>query len=39
MGNKVNKTTIPVYRIFLSSTAIDMQEHRKKVSDAIMRMG
>lgn len=28
-----------VYRIFLSSTAIDLQEHRRKVSDAIMRLG
>ncbi len=35
----MNKTTTSVYRIFLSSTAIDMQDHRQKVSDAIMRMG
>jgi tetratricopeptide (TPR) repeat protein len=35
----MNKTTTSVYRIFLSSTAIDMVEHRKKVIDAILRMG
>jgi tetratricopeptide (TPR) repeat protein len=35
----MNKTTGSVYRIFLSSTAIDMVEHRKKVIDAILRMG
>ncbi|UCH93963.1 MAG: DUF4062 domain-containing protein, partial [Candidatus Aminicenantes bacterium] len=35
----MNKTTTSVYRIFLSSTAIDMKEHRKKVIDAILRMG
>ncbi len=35
----MNETTTSVYRIFLSSTAIDMEEHRKKVSDAILRMG
>lgn len=35
----MNKNITPSYRIFLSSTAIDMEEHRKKVSDAIMRMG
>ncbi|MFC2140678.1 DUF4062 domain-containing protein [Acidobacteriota bacterium] len=35
----MNKTTTPVYRIFLSSTAIDMKEHRKKVSDTVLRMG
>jgi hypothetical protein len=28
-----------IFRIFLSSTAIDMQEHRQKVSDAILRLG
>jgi tetratricopeptide (TPR) repeat protein len=28
-----------ILRIFLSSTAIDMQEHRNKVSDAILRLG
>jgi len=36
----MNETTQPpIYRIFLSSTAIDMEEHRKAVSDAIMRLG
>lgn len=35
----MNKTTTSIYQIFLSSTAIDMEEHRKKVSDAILRMG
>ena len=35
----MNKTTTSVYRIFLSSTAIDMVEHRKKVTEAILRMG
>ncbi len=35
----MNKTTRSVYRIFLSSTAIDMVEHRKKVIDAILRLG
>ncbi|MGB8657021.1 MAG: DUF4062 domain-containing protein [Candidatus Zixiibacteriota bacterium] len=35
----MNKTTIPIYRIFLSSTAIDMQDHRNKVSDAILCLG
>jgi tetratricopeptide (TPR) repeat protein len=35
----MNKTTGSVYRIFLSSTAIDMVEHRKKFIDAILRMG
>jgi tetratricopeptide (TPR) repeat protein len=35
----MNKTTTSVYRIFLSSTAIDMVEHRKKVIDTILRMG
>jgi len=35
----MNKTTTSVYRIFLSSTAIDMKEHRKKVIDAILRTG
>ena len=35
----MNKTTTSVYRIFLSSTAIDLKDHRQKVSDAIMRMG
>lgn len=35
----MNKTTTSVYRIFLSSTAIDMKEHRKKVTDAILCMG
>lgn len=33
-----NKTT-SVFRIFLSSTAIDLKEHRQKVSDAILRLG
>ena len=35
----MNQATNPIYRIFLSSTAIDMEAHRQKVSDAIMRMG
>jgi hypothetical protein len=35
----MHQTTTPVYRIFLSSTAIDMKDHRQKVSDAIMRLG
>ena len=35
----MNETTTPVYRIFLSSTAIDLREHRQKVSDAVMRLG
>ncbi len=35
----MNKIINPVYRIFLSSTAIDLQEHRQKVSDAILRLG
>lgn len=34
----MNKTTTSIYRIFLSSTAIDMQDHRTKVSDAILRL-
>lgn len=35
----MNETTTPVYRIFLSSTAIDLREHRQKVSDAVMCLG
>lgn len=35
----MNKITQSVYRIFLSSTAIDMQAHRQKASDSIMRLG
>ncbi|MCP4608376.1 MAG: DUF4062 domain-containing protein [Planctomycetes bacterium] len=35
----MNQNATPIYRIFLSSTAIDMKDHRKKVSDAIMRLG
>jgi tetratricopeptide (TPR) repeat protein len=35
----MSKTTTPVLRIFLSSTAIDLKEHRQKVSDAILRLG
>ncbi|NQZ05720.1 MAG: DUF4062 domain-containing protein [Algicola sp.] len=35
----MTQTTTEIYRIFLSSTAIDMQKHRKQVSDAIMRLG
>jgi hypothetical protein len=35
----MDKTTIEVYRIFLSSTAIDMEDHRQKVSDAIISLG
>ena len=31
--------TTSVYRIFLSSTAIDLREHREKASDAILRLG
>lgn len=31
--------TKSILRIFLSSTAIDMQEHRKKVKEAILRLG
>ncbi len=35
----MNQDSTPIYRIFLSSTAIDMEKHRKAVSDAVMRMG
>jgi tetratricopeptide (TPR) repeat protein len=35
----MTKTTTSVYRIFLSSTAIDLKDHRQKASDAIMRLG
>jgi tetratricopeptide (TPR) repeat protein len=28
----------PVYRVFISSTAIDLKEHRKKVEEAILRL-
>jgi hypothetical protein len=28
-----------ILRVFLSSTAIDMREHRQKVSDAVLRLG
>lgn len=31
--------SLPVLRIFLSSTAIDLQEHRRKVADAVLRLG
>lgn len=33
-----NTSTSNVYRIFMSSTAIDLKEHRKAVSDAILRL-
>ena len=35
----MSKTTTSVLRIFLSSTAIDLKEHRQKVSDAILHQG
>ena len=33
------ETTTPLYRVFLSSTAIDLKDHRQKVKDAILTMG
>ena len=30
--------TRPTYRIFLSSTGVDLEEHRKHVSDAVLRL-
>lgn len=31
-------TTRPTYRIFLSSTGVDLEEHRKQVSDTVLRL-
>jgi hypothetical protein len=28
----------PIFRVFISSTAIDLQEHRKKVEEALLRL-
>ena len=35
----MSKEALPVYRIFISSTAIDLTDHRKKASDALVRLG
>ena len=35
----MSKEALSVYRIFISSTAIDLTDHRKKASDALVRLG
>jgi tetratricopeptide (TPR) repeat protein len=35
----MESTTTPLYRVFLSSTAIDLKDHREKVKNAILKMG
>lgn len=35
----MSTNTTPLYRVFLSSTAIDLKAHRQKVKDAILMMG